>query len=229
MVPARPLHERHDDAFERLKSGLDVRAGGRIVAADSGAFSSGFADLDRALGGGLPRGAVATLEGPPTCGRTALLASVLAQGTHLGLTALVDDGALYPPDLERAGVDLDRLVIAQAGNPLEIARSADILLRARTFTVVAMPAAPLRATVWSRLCGLALKAGAVVVVSAQQPSTELAYFASTRVRCAIERVVWSGECGVFGEVAGYEIQACVLKHRRSASGATAHLRIGSVA
>jgi hypothetical protein len=211
--------------FADLKAGLDVRAGGRIVAATTEAFSSGFAELDRALSGGFPRGTLATLEGPPSSGRTAVLAGALAQATHRGLAAVVDDGSLYPPDLERAGVQLERMLLVSATTPVEIARCADILLRSRAFAVVAMPAAPLRATVWSRLCGLAQKSGAVLFALGTQASTELGYFASTRVRCAIDRVIWSGKSGVLCELTGYEVNAHVLKHRRAAPGATARLAV----
>lgn len=212
-------------AFAALKAGLDVRAGGRIVAAHADALSSGFPELDAVLSGGFARGTLATLEGPPSSGRTAVLASVLAQATHRGLAALVDDETLYPPDLERAGVDLDRLLVAAARTPLEVARCADILLRSRAFAVVAIPAVPLRATVYSRLCGLAQKAGAVLFALGVHASTELAYFASTRVRCAIDTVVWSGEAGVLCELAGYDVCAHVLKARRSAPGASARLHV----
>jgi hypothetical protein len=211
--------------FEALKAGLDVRAGGRIVAARADALPSGFSELDEVLCGGFPRGTIASLEGPPSSGRTALLASVLAETTQRGLAAVVDDGTLYPPDLERAGVQLERVLIVSAQTPLEIARCTDILLRSRAFVAVAMPAVQLRATVWSRLGGLAQKAGAVLFALGVNASMELAYFASTRVRCAIDRVVWSGERGVLCELAGYDVSAHVLKARRSAPGATAHLHI----
>lgn len=211
--------------FEALKAGLDVRAGGRIVAAREGAFETGFPALDHALGGGLARGLLATLEGPPSSGRTAILASVLAAATREGLAAVIDDGTLYPPGFERAGVSLDRVLIVQANGPLEIARCTDIVLRSRAFITVAMPAAPLRATVWSRLCGLAQKSGTVLLALGSQAGTELAYFASTRVRCAIERVLWSGSRGLMCELAGYDVRAHVLKNRRAAPGAVAHLQV----
>jgi hypothetical protein len=211
--------------FATLKAGLDVRAGGRIVAARADALPTGFEQLNAALGGGFPRGTIASLEGPPSSGRTALLASVLAEATQSGLAAIVDDGTLYPPDLERAGVQLDRVLVAGAQTPLEAGRCADILLRSRAFVAVAMPAVPLRATVWSRLGGLAQKAGAVLLALGVHANTELAYFASTRVRCAIENVVWSGRSGVLSELAGYDVCAHLIKSRRSAPGATAYLHV----
>ncbi len=213
--------------FATLKAGLDVRAAGRIVAARTEAFSTGFPQLDQALGGGFPRGALATLEGGPSSGRTAILAGVLARATHCGLAAIVDDGTLYPPDLERSGVCLDRVLVVQAQGPCAIARCTDILLRSRVFAAVAMPAVLLRATVWSRLCGLAQKAGTVLVALGAHAAMELAYFASTRVRCAIERVSWSPASGVLRELSGYDVCAHVLKHRRAAPGAVAHIRISA--
>lgn len=221
--------------FESLKAGLDVRAAGRIVAARADALRSGFEELDASLCGGFPRGTIATLEGPPSSGRTALLAGSLAEATQQGLAAIVDTSidsgqalGLYPPDLERAGVRLDRVLIVNAGasaSAKDIARCADIILRSRAFVAVAMPAVPLRATVWSRLGGLAQKAGAVLFALGVHAGTELAYFASTRVRCAIDAVVWSGESGVLCELAGYDVSAHVLKARRSAPGVTARLHI----
>jgi|SRR5579884_42330 len=212
-------------AFAALKAGLDVRAGGRIVAGRCDALSTGFPELDGALGGGLPRGTIASLEGAATSGRTALAASILAQVTQQGLAAVIDDGGLYPPDLERAGVQLRRMLFVDAQKPLETARCADILLRSRAFSAVAMPSVHLRASVWSRLAGLTQKAGAVLVVLGAHASTELAYFASTRLRCAIESVVWSGKSGVLCELAGYEMHAHVLKARRCAPGVTARFKV----
>jgi len=221
----RVRSENH--AFEGLKAGLDVRAAGRIVEADADAFPTGIAELDRILGGGFPRGTVAALEGPPTSGRSAILAGMLAEGTRRGLGAIVDDGSFYPPDLERAGVDLDRLLIINATTPVGSARAADILLRSRAFGVVAFCVVPLRAAIWSRLAALAHKAGAVLVAIGTQATTELAYFASTRVRCAIERVLWSSDRRLFCELDGYELAAQVIKHRRIAPGASATLRIAN--
>ncbi len=201
---------------------------GRSSAAATEPFLSGFAALDSALSGGFARGTLATLEGASSSGRTALLASILAQATCRGIAGILDDaslGSLYPPDLERAGVQLERALIVPVRTPVEIARCADILLRSRAFSAVVIPAMPLRAVVWSRLCGLAQKSGTVLFALGMKASTELAYFASTRVRCAIERVVWSNARGILGCLAGYEVSAQVIKHRRGAPGATARIRI----
>ena len=64
-----------------------------------------------------------------------------------------------------------------------------------------------------------------VYIMSPNANDELAYFASTRLRCSLERVVWSNQSGIFCELAGYEVAVQVLKHRRGAPGAVARLRI----
>ncbi len=212
------------DTFASLKAGLDARAAGRIVESGGKPVSSGFAELDRALAGGFIRGSIATLEGGTGSGRTAILAAALASATRCGLAAAIHDGTLYPPDLERAGVVLDRLLLVCANSPLASARCADIVLRSRAFSLVTLPAVHVRGTVWSRLGALAKKSDALLLTLGQA-STELGYFASTRVRCAIDRIFWTEGSGIWRELAGYEVCAQVFKHRRSAPGAVARLRI----
>lgn len=212
------------ETFASLKAGLDVRGAGRIVAANAEAVSSGFPELDRALTGGFIRGSIATLEGPEGSGRTAILAAALAKATRSGFAAAIHDGSLYPPDLQRAGVALDHLLLVDAASHLAAARSADILLRSKTFSMIALPAVRVRGTVWSRLGGLAQKSGALLLALGS-PGTELGYFASTRVRCTIDRILWTEGSGVLRELAGYEVSTQVVKHRRGSPGAVARLRI----
>ena len=214
--------------FATLKAELDVRGAG-LRAAFADACSTGQPKLDEVLCGGFVRGTIATLEGGPSSGRTAVLASVLARATQSGLAAVIDDSTLYPPALEHAGVCLDRLLVVRLEAPLQAARAADILLRARAFAVVAVTALAekhdvLRAAIWSRLAGLAHKAGSVLLVLNAQADRELAPFATTRLRCAIDRVVWSDAPARLHELAGYEIAAGVIKHRRTLPGARATLQ-----
>lgn len=213
--------------FAALKAGLDVRAGGRIIAARGEAFATGT-PLDEALNGGLPRGSIATLEGGASSGRSALAGALTAAATAAGWAAWIDDGSLYPPALERAGVVLERFVLAPAGAPLAAARCADALLRSRSFGLVVMPMVRLRPTVWSRLGGLAQRSGALLVVLGGTASPELAAFASTRISCAIEAVAWDGPPGLFAALAGYEVGTRVLKSRRSRPGACVRITVGAV-
>ena len=78
-------------------------------------FSSGFAALDRALGGGFPRGEVVEFFGPAGCGKTTLALQSIAHLQHQGLTAAWIDvdhtfDAAYAAQLS---ADLGRMPLAQ--------------------------------------------------------------------------------------------------------------------
>lgn len=228
MVFPVPLNPRRQ-AFAELKAGLDARHRETLLARftqdDPTLIRTGFAELDRALGGGFARGAIATLEGCASSGRTALAARLLAVGTGSGLVAAVDDGTLYPPALAQAGVRLDRLMVMPASDPVGIARAADILLRSHAFGIVLMPAVTVKAAVWTRLASLAHHSNALLVALGVEAANELGYFASARVQCALARVFWTHASGPFCELAGYDIRAAVIKNKRAAPGAIASIRV----
>jgi hypothetical protein len=215
-------------AFTELRQRLDHRfrdtTQAAFTLAEDAVFPSGIADFDRILGGGLPRGTIATLEGAPSSGRMAIAARLLAAATSGGLGALIDTSA-FPPALAAAGVRLERLLIVSAPEPLGAARAADILLRSGVFGVVVLPALPsgrgTGSATWTRLASLAHRANALLVAVGAQASSELCYFASVRVETAIERVHWNGPPGHFGTLAGYDVRATIRKHKRAAPGASA--------
>ena len=228
-MPLSASRLAHREAFARLKSGLDVRAAqtlaARFTADDPTLIRTGFEAFDRAVGGGFTRGTIATLEGPLSSGRTALAARVLGVATGRGLGAVVDDGTLFPPDLQRAGVRLDRLLVMPASDPIGTARAADILLRSQAFGVVLMPAVAVKAAHWTRLANLAHHGNVLLVALGIEASNELGYFSSLRVRCAIERVLWTSASGPFCELAGYDIRTDVIKNKRAAPGKSATIRV----
>ena len=195
---------------------------------DEAFVRTGLGELDAALGGGFPRGAIATLEGVAGSGRSAVAARLLAAATlGGGLAGLIEspagsEGALYPPALAAAGVDLRRLLVIPAQDPSAVARAADILLRAAAFGVVIIPAVRLTATAWTRLASLTHRAGAVLVALGVEASDELRYFASLRVRLRSQCVRWAGESGLFCALAGSGVEATVLKHKRAVPGRRAH-------
>jgi hypothetical protein len=190
---------------------------------------TGFSELDAALGGGFPRGTLATLEGPAGSGRSAIASRLLARATAGGgLGALIEspnaeEGALYPPALAAAGVDLRRLLVVPANDSKAVARAADILLRAAAFGVVVIPAIALRAAAWTRLASLTHRAGTLLVALGIEASDELRYFASLRIRLRPESVRWAGISGPFCALAAAGAEATVLKHKRAAPGGRAHL------
>jgi recombination protein RecA len=91
------------------------------------AIPTGFAALDAALGGGLPRGRILELFGPPSCGKTTLALQAVAHLQRNGLTAgWIDvDHAFEPGYAGALGVSIERLVVVQpafAEEALEMAR-----------------------------------------------------------------------------------------------------------
>ena len=212
-----------DPAFAALRERLDRRHREASAAAfalgDEALVRTGIVDLDTALGGGFPRGTIAALEGAPSSGRTALAARLLAAATRRGLGAVIGLD-LFPPALAAAGVRLERLLIARAGEPLAAARAADIVVRSGAFTVVVIPALPsgrgTGSATWTRLASLAHRANALLVAVGDEASAELRYFASIRLETTIERVRWNGPAGHLGELAGYDVRAVVCKHKRAA-------------
>ena len=168
-----------------------------------------------------PKGAISTLEGAASSGRSALAARVLANATaDGGAGALVEwhadpNGSFFPPSLETAGVALERLVIVRAGGPLDVVRAADILLRSGAFNVIVIPAVASRAAAWSRLANLAHRAGAVLLAVGTQACDELRYFASLRVECALGSVDWTGAPGPFRKLCGYDVCTQICKHKRA--------------
>ncbi|HEY9085795.1 MAG TPA: hypothetical protein VIN40_07665 [Candidatus Tyrphobacter sp.] len=182
---SQPLITSKREAFEALRERLRPTA----MPPAAPLLSSAIPGLDRALGGGFPRGTLATLEGAQSSGRWSIAARLLAQATRRSLGAVLDAGDLYPPDLVAAGVALERLLIVSAATPLVVARAADVLLRSRACAVVVLAASPLRAAIWRRLAGLARKSGALLLVIVTQSPPELRAVAGVRVRCERNRGV----------------------------------------
>src|SRR5580658_9007048 len=78
----------------------------------------GIAPLD-ALTGGLPRGALSEITGPPSSGRTGVMLAALAGATQRQeVCALVDAGDSFDPaSAATAGVNLERLLWVRCSQP----------------------------------------------------------------------------------------------------------------
>ncbi len=220
MLPATAFHDRRNQLFEELKERLHAAPGAVGVDVDR-LITSGIAPLDCLLGGGFPLGSLVTLEGLGSAGRWSIAAALLAQVTRRSLGAVIDDGELYPPALEDAGVRLDRLLVIPAKTPVGIARAVDVILRSRAARVIVMRAPALRAAMWTRLATLAHRAGSVLVVIAGRAGTELAGVATVRLGCIFERAVMRGSRGLWGCFSGFTLRAELRKHKaaRRAGGA----------
>jgi len=231
MLPVPPLDSRRA-AFAGLRAALSAEQRSAspeaFTLAEGSVVRSGLGALDAALGGGFPRGVIATLEGTPGSGRSAVAARLLATATaNGGLGALIEtpagsDGAFYPPALAAAGVDLGRLLIVHASGATDVARAADIVLRSAAFGVVIIPMVTLQATAWTRLGSLTHRANAVFVALGEAASNELRYFASLRVHVRATSVHFAGSERLFCTLAGLGSEATVLKHKRAVPGKHAY-------
>jgi len=102
--------------IQQLESLLRERGLGRALpAADKPVYEplpTGRPEIDRKLGGGLPRGAISEVLGPQSSGRTALVFSALARATQAGEVAAYVDSTdcLDPRSAEQAGIVLERLL-----------------------------------------------------------------------------------------------------------------------
>ena len=213
------LHARHA-AFAALKAEMAATVAAPLPA--EALIPSAIPELDRLLGGGFPRGALVALEGDAGC--WSIAARLTAEVTRRALVAIVDDGALYPPGLVRAGARLDRVLIAPASAPLGIARAADILVRSRACRLVVVSAPNLRSAVWSRLAVLAHRTGVLLLAIAERTPAALAGAAAMRLECTLERLLLHGSRGPWCTFAGYDLRANVRKHQRAVAGAAVRLR-----
>jgi hypothetical protein len=134
-----------------------VRGGPEALPA--GCFPTGLAAVDRALGGGFPRGRLCEVVGPGCCGRTSLALALLAHTTAQGeLAAVVDRAdAFDAASAASAGVDLERVLWVRPPGLAEALRSVEHVLQAGGFPLVLLdlggePAAPrIPSAAWPRL------------------------------------------------------------------------------
>ena len=101
-------------------------------------ISSGSISIDKALGGGYPKGRIIEIVGPESSGKSTLMLHLVAEAQKSGgVCAFVDaENALdinYAKDL---GVDIDSLIISQPSSGEEALRIAEHLTRTGKLSVV---------------------------------------------------------------------------------------------
>src|SRR5947209_9674919 len=95
----------------------------------------GVSEIDGATGG-LPRGCLTEIHGPPSSGRTSLLLAILAEATaRQEVCALVDaEDSLDPLSAAECGMHLSRLLWIRCGHNAEKAlKAADLLIQGGGF------------------------------------------------------------------------------------------------
>src|SRR5215472_3743709 len=101
--------------------------------------SAGIPEID-SLTGGLPRGGLTEICGPPCSGRTSLLVAALASRTAQAEVCALVDGrdAFDPRTAAAAGVELNRLLWVRCRNIDQALRSTDLLLQGGGFGMIAV-------------------------------------------------------------------------------------------
>jgi RecA/RadA recombinase len=230
-------HERIEQVVTAVQQRWGAQALRRLeqVTADRACLPTGNADLDRLLGGGVPRGALLCLSGPSTCGKTTLVLDVLARVQAEGeVTVYIDlGGALDPEYAEGRGVDLERLLIVWP-QPLvlglEIARD---LISSGGAGLVVFDAEG-TASADGSLAGLSRRLqqlsaalrrspyALISLTSSVSNSLSAGLMTSADSHVHVERARWL--CNASG-IDGYEARLTLLKHRFGPPGETATVPI----
>jgi hypothetical protein len=210
-----------------------------LAAPEAPPVATGLAALDAELGGGVPRGHVSALAGPPSSGRRSLLVRLLAGVTADGeLAALIDARDTFDPESAVAlGLDLSRLLWIRGGPvtgpdgrpatlPLErqvdrALKAAALVLQAGGFGVVALdfadvPDRLLRGypfTTWLRLARLVEGGRTACVLVAERPLAPSA--GGVTLVLAPGGARWSGDAGRARLFRGLEIGPRVVRARRA--------------
>jgi recombination protein RecA len=126
----------------QLESAFGERIPSPFTDLDRRVFESvptGISVLD-ALTGGLPRGAISEIFGPPSSGRTSTMVSLVAEATAAGeVCALVDgNDAFDPKSAAAAGVELSRVLWVRCRKLEQVLKSTDLLLQGGGFGRVVM-------------------------------------------------------------------------------------------
>ena len=129
-----------------LRSHVELSLAGKIVSPfgyrdrkSVETVLTGIPEIDE-LAGGLPRGALTEICGPPCSGRTTVLLSALASRTaEAEVCALVDGRDSFDPrSAEAAGVELQKLLWVRCRNLDQSLRAVDLLIQGGGFGFIAL-------------------------------------------------------------------------------------------
>jgi len=101
-------------------------------------ISTSSISLDRALGGGIPKGRVIEIFGPESSGKTTLALHIIAESQKKGGSAAFIDAehALDPEYAKRIGVNTDELLISQPDNGEQALEIVETLTRSGAIDVI---------------------------------------------------------------------------------------------
>src|ERR1700736_6251264 len=193
---------------------------------------TGIPEID-SLAGGLPRGGLTEICGPPCSGRTTVLLSALASRTaEAEVCALIDARDSFDPrSAEAAGVELQQLLWVRCHGLDQSLRAADLLIQGGGFGFIALDLSdvvpetvrhvPLNA--WFRFRRAVEDTSTVLLVLEQESNAKTC--ASLVLRMSMKAAKWSGTAGsnVKDETAGISRHSHgFLAHERLAHGCSPH-------
>ena len=179
--------------------------------------SAGVPEID-ALTGGLPRGGLTEICGPPCSGRTSLLVSALASRTAQAEVCALVDGrdAFDPHGAAAAGVELKQLLWVRCRNIEQALRSTDLLLQGGGFGMIAVdlsdiPAATVRyvpLNAWFRFRRAVEDTPTILMLLEQEANAKTC--ASLVLRVGFEAPRWTGAAREVGDFCVANSSACLL-------------------
>jgi recombination protein RecA len=195
-MEASALRERVEESL-RGRISLPFAIRGSSVTAMA---PCGISELDE-LTGGLPRGCVTEIFGPPGSGRSSFLVSVLAGMTRRKEFCVLVDGrsSFDPRGAQAAGVALERLLWVRCSNIEETLRCADLLLHGGGFGMVAVDLCDLPErlvrrvpmSTWFRFRQLVENTPTVCLLMGQQAGAKSC--AALVMRLEMQAAKWRGE------------------------------------
>ncbi len=212
--------QRAIDTIHVRFGGQALVPGGRLAAAQP--WPTGIAPVDRLSGiGGLPRGRISALQGPPGSGKLSLGLSLLARGTReFARTVVIDPQRGFDPGtLAGLGADLESLVLVRPPTSAAAGEAATALARAGTGFLLLLDSPPEPAL--APLESAAARSGCAVVAVAGEPMpAALAYASSLTLR--LRHSHWLVERGL---VIGLAAHLTCLKNKLAPPGASAEVEI----
>ncbi len=187
-----------------LRSELESALAGRVPAPfayrdrkPDDIVSTGIPEID-SLAGGLPRGGLTEICGPPCSGGTSLLVSALAARTSSSEVCALIDGcdSFDPYSAKAAGVELQQLLWVRCRNIDQAFRATDLLIQGGGFGLIAldlsgMPPETVRhvpLNVWFRFRRAVEDTPAILVVLEQESNAKTC--ASLVLELTAERAHW---------------------------------------
>jgi len=160
--------------------------------------STGIPEID-SLAGGLPRGGLTEICGPPCSGTTSLLVSALAARTSSSEVCALIDGcdSFDPHSAKAAGVELQQLLWVRCRNIDQAFRATDLLIQGGGFGLIALDLSGLPPetvrhvplNVWFRFRRAVEDTSAILVVLEQESNAKTC--ASLVLQLAAEDAHWA--------------------------------------